>query len=189
MLEPLVIPAVNRLLARNAWALETLRGHAGKQLALNVPPLTLRFTVSELGDLTAATREDDDATLTLTPALLLRFAARDENAWKDVKVSGDTALASAIDYVRRNLEWDFEEDLSFVFGDIAAHRMANGIRAFEAWGRNAASGLGRAVAEYATHEQPVVASAEALEMFARDVDELRGALDAVEKRIERLKRR
>src|SRR2546430_11066708 len=38
----------------------------------------------------------------------------------------------------RSLIWDFEEDLSRVFGDVVAHRLASGGKAVAAWQRDAA---------------------------------------------------
>lgn len=189
MLEPLLAPAVNRLLRRNSWALASLQPHAGKTLAIAAAPLLLRFTIAPAGELEPAKSESPaDATITVTPSLLLRLGARDEAAWKEVVVSGDVELAGVVDYLRRHLVWDYEEDLSRIVGDIAAHRMANGFRALDRWGRAAAVDLGRAVAEYAAYENPVIASREALREFVHDVDELRDAAERLEKRVEILKR-
>jgi ubiquinone biosynthesis protein UbiJ len=118
---------------------------------------------------------------------VLRLAAREETAWSDAQVSGDVELAAAIDYVRRNLEWDFEEDLSRVVGDIAAHRMANAARQLERWGREAALSLARAAAEYSTYESPLVAATQSVDEFIRAVDDVRDQVERLEKRLELLK--
>jgi ubiquinone biosynthesis protein UbiJ len=188
MFEPLALPVLNRLLRANTWALERLRVHAGKTALLECPPLALRLTVLDDGQVApAAAASTADVTVRATPPLLLRLAARDETAWSDAEVSGDVELAAAIDYVRRNLEWDFEEDLSRVVGDVAAHRMANAARQLERWGREAALSLGRAVAEYSTYESPLVAAAPSVDEFIRGVDEVRDQVERLEKRLELLK--
>lgn len=125
-------------------------------------------------------------TLKLTPGLMLRFAARDEAAWKEVEVAGDTDFAAAINHLARNLRWDVEEDLSRVFGDIAAHRMAETGRTFQRWGEQTAENLGRSFAEYWTEEQPLIASAREVEEFNRAVDALRDNVARLEKRLEYL---
>ena len=184
MVEPLALPVLNRLLRTNGWALDALRAHAGKTLLVDCPPFALRLTISPTGELEPAARDAVPATtLTITPALLLRLAAREESASLEVAASGDLELARTVDHVRRHLEWDYEEDLSRLFGDVAAHRIAEGIRGFDRWGRNAALDLGRAFAEYAAHEAPLVASAEGLHEFAREVDEVRAAVDRLESRV------
>ena len=189
MLETLFAPVVNRLLRSNNWALDTLHPHAGKVVVVSCPPTTLRLIVLESGEIAAApSAVDPAATISLTPGLLLRAAARDSSAWANAQVSGDVEFAAAIDYVRRNIRWDYEEDLSRVFGDIAAHRMANAARELDRWGRESAMNLAQAAAEYATYEQPLLASAHAIEAFVREVDVLRDDAARLEKRIALLQR-
>ena len=45
-----------------------------------------------------------------------------------VKIEGDVQLAAELGWLAENLRWDFEEDLSRVVGDIAAHAMADAAR-------------------------------------------------------------
>ncbi|HET7158516.1 MAG TPA: SCP2 sterol-binding domain-containing protein [Burkholderiales bacterium] len=190
MFEPLALPALNRLLRRNSWALDSLRPHAGKTAWVNCAPFTGRFTILETGELTPALPHAlADVTITVTPGLLLRTALRDETAWSAAKIEGDVELAAAINHVRRNLVWDYEEDLSRVFGDVAAHRMAAAAQQFELWGRNTLTHLGQAAAEYATFEQPVLAHRHAVDDFNRAVDRVRDDVARLEKRIEFLKPR
>jgi ubiquinone biosynthesis protein UbiJ len=188
MLETLISPVVNRLLRSNSWALDTLRPHAGKVVVVSCPPTTLRLAVLDSGEVGAANSEAPPATvIDVTPGLLLRMAARDPTAWTAARVSGDVELAAAIDYVRRNLRWDYEEDLSRVFGDIAAHRMGNAARGFDRWARESTLNLAQAAAEYAMYEQPLLASRAAVDEFNRDVDVLRDDAARLEKRLSLLK--
>lgn len=189
MFEPIAVPAINRLLRANTWALEKLVPHAGKTALLRCPPFELRYTVLDTGEVSAAVRDTaPDVTIAVTPGALLRLAARDESAWNAAQVSGDVDFAAAIDYVRRNLEWDYEEDLSRVFGDVAAHRLGAAVRELDRWGRAAALNLGQAFAEYSVYERPLLASRRAVEEFNREVDEVRDHAARLEKRIELLRR-
>jgi ubiquinone biosynthesis protein UbiJ len=190
MLEPLATPVINRLLRANTWALDRLRAHAGKTAALVSPPVELRLTVLESGEVAAAPRDGAaNVTITAPAGVLLRLAARDESAWTAAEVSGDLEFAAAIDYVRRNLTWDYEEDLSRVFGDVAAHRMAGAVREIDRWGRATARNLAESFLEYATYEQPVLAAATELDAFNREVDDVRDHAARLEKRIELIQRR
>lgn len=153
-------------------------------------PFAIALTVLESGEVAAAGADAvPAATVRLGPGLLLRLAARDESAWREIDITGDTDFASALHHVARNLRWDVEEDLSRVFGDIAAHRMAETGRTFQRWGAQAAENTARAFAEYWTEEQPLIAGARDLEEFGRAVDQLRDDTARLEKRIERLSRR
>lgn len=191
MLETLTLPAINRLLRSNSWAPEKLRPHAGKTVLLTCPPgPPYRVTITIDGDLAAALPEAiPHVTIELTPGLLMRAAARDERAWRDARVSGDAELAAAIDYVRNNLAWDYEESLSRIFGDVAAHRLAGAARDLDRWGRGTLANLAQAAAEYATYESPLLASAGELERWSRDVDTVRDDAARLEKRIAILAKR
>jgi ubiquinone biosynthesis protein UbiJ len=187
MFEPLAIPPLNRLLRSNAWALERLQPHAGKTALFSCPPWEVRVAVSETGELALADPEAaPDVVIMTTPGLLLRVVSGDDAAWGEAKLEGDIQLAGAIDYVRRNLGWDYEETLSRFLGDIAAHRIAGAVHVADRWRRTAGLNFARGVAEYATHENPQIASAEAVSEFNAEVDRTRDDVDRLEKRIELL---
>ncbi len=124
--------------------------------------------------------------ITLTPGVALRLLATDADAWQKVDVAGDTALAREILYIAQNLRWDVEEDLSRVFGDIAAHRMVKAAAEVKRWQRDSAENLARAAAAYWTEERPLIAARQDVERFVRDVDNLRDDVARLEKRIQQL---
>lgn len=185
MLDPAATAFINHLLRGASWARDELRRFSGKTARFEVMPLALSLTVLESGEVAlAAAAAAPAVTIRLTPGLLLRFAVRDETAWREVGIAGDTEFASAINHLVRNLRWDVEEDLSRAFGDIAAHRMAESGRTFRRWGEQALLNTGRSFAEYWTEERPLIASAHDLDDFNRAVDELRDDVARLEKRIE-----
>jgi ubiquinone biosynthesis protein UbiJ len=181
---------INHLLRSASWARDALRRHAGKTARFELIPLAVALTVLESGEVVpAAAHAAPDATVKLGPGVMLRLAARDESAWREISITGDTDFASAIHHVARNLRWDVEEDLSRIFGDIAAHRMAETGRAFQRWSGQAAENTARAFSEYWTEEQPLIAGARDLEEFGRAVDQLRDDAARLEKRVEQLARK
>lgn len=178
---------INHLLRSASWARDALARHAGKTVRFEVFPFAVALTVLDSGEVAPAGADAAPAaTVKLVPGLMLRLAASDESAWREIDITGDTDFASAIHHVTRNLRWDVEEDLSRVFGDIAAHRMAETGRTFQRWGEQAVENTGRAFAEYWTEEQPLIAGARDLEEFGRAVDQLRDDAARLEKRIEQL---
>ena len=182
--------AVNHLLRSASWARDALRRHAGKSARFELIPFVVALTILERGEVAPAAADAvPAATVKLGPGLMLRIAARDESAWREVDITGDTDLATVIHHVARNLRWDVEEDLARVFGDVVAHRMAESGRTLQRWGRQAADNTLRSFAEYWTEEQPLIAAARDLEEFSRAVDELRDDAARLEKRIERLGRK
>lgn len=181
----LVAGFINHLLRGASWARDGLKPFAGRTARIEALPFAFALTVVENGEITAAAVSvTPNVTLRLTPGLLVRLAARDENAWREIDMAGDADFASAIHYVARNLRWDVEEDLSRVFGDIAAHRMAETGKTIRRWGEQAADNTARSFAEYWTEEQPLIAARRDLDEFGRAVDQLRDDTARLEKRIE-----
>ena len=187
MIESVAAASINHLLRGSSWAREALVSHAGKTARFEVPPLVVALTVLPGGEVREASVDTEAAvTARLTPGLLLRLAARDENAWRDVEVIGDAEFAMAINQLVRQLRWDVEEDLSRFFGDVAAHRMVDTGRSFRRWGQSTVQHVGRSMADYWTEEDPLIASASDLSQFHQSVDAVRDDVARFEKRLENL---
>ena len=182
----LYLPPINRLLRQNSWAMERLRPFAAKIVRVDCFPVTMLLGITETGEAATAPDITPDVTIRLSPVVMLRLAARDASAWNDIAVEGDAQLAAALNHVARNIRWDVEEDLSRVFGDIAAHRMVETGRKLDQWGRQGTDNLARSFAEYWTEEQPLIAGRADVEQFNREVDALRDDVARLEKRIEQL---
>ena len=160
----------NALLARETWARERLAPFAGQGFQLHLPlaaPFTL--VVAPGGRLEPG---DAPAAAIVTPG----------------GITGDSALADELRYLRRHLRPDVEEELSRFVGDIAAHRIVSTARALDGWARDAVTRTAQGAAEYWTEESPLLASRVKVEGFVRDVNALREAVDRIEQRIERLER-
>ena len=189
LIESAAQAVVNRLLRNETWARARLQPFAGRVVSVACFPFLTRLAVTHTGEFgPAPAAADADTRITLTPGVLMRLAARDETAWTEAQVEGDTALAAAVQYLARNLRWDFEEDLSRVFGDVAGVRMASSIRSATAWPVEAAANLAQSLTEYWTEEQPAIARRDDVEAYCGDVDVARDDVERLEKRIERLER-
>ena len=189
MFDSAAAAAINYVLRGAAWARDELARHAGKTARFDLVPFVFSVTVLDSGEVAPAAGATPAVTCVLTPGLMLRLAARDESAWKEVDVAGDTDFAATVHQLARHLRWDVEEDLSRIFGDIAAHRMAETGRAFLRWGERSFENTARSFAEYWTEEQPLVASARAVKELVGDVDALRDDVARLEKRVENLSNR
>lgn len=182
------LAGVNHLLVAHSWATEKLRRHAGRRVILRIPPFEARFVIESSGLLAGAFGEEPfDATLILPPGALAKHFASGSADTGDLETEGDSGLAVDVANVLRGLRWDAEEDLSLVFGDIAAHRLVSFGKAFLSWKTRAALSLGQSLAEYWTEEKPLLAKTTDIQRFTAEVDEVRDAVERLEKRIERLK--
>jgi ubiquinone biosynthesis protein UbiJ len=198
---PPVTAAINHLLRSASWACERLKPFCGKTVQFTLAPFSVVLAIRENGevsdaaagprDTTAGFASNEsarpcDAAFTLTPGVALRVLASDQNAWRDVQMSGDTELAREILFVAQNLRWDAEEDLSRVFGDIIAHRMVQAASDLKHWRQQATDSIARSAVAYWTDEQPLIATRHDVERFVGEVDALRDDVARLEKRIEQL---
>jgi len=182
-----VIAFVNHLLDAEPWAREKLAPFAGKRVRVKALPLPdLALAVSAEGKLEPAPELDPDLTVTLSPADLPRLIQGDDTILRSINFAGDAELAAALQYLAKHLRWEFEEDLSRVVGDVAAHRIAGTARDFVAWQKDAGQRLGENFAEYLTEEAGLLAPPAALARFGRDVADLVDALERLEKRLDRI---
>src|SRR5258707_6481312 len=158
MIERGDLAALNHLLQQQRWAPERLRAFAGQCVEFRCPPFPdLRLAITDGGLLDRAPAEAASALVVkLTPGALPFLLARDETARKQVEIEGSADLASAVDTLFRHLGWDFDADLSKLFGDIVAHRLAAGGRAFAAWASGAAPRLAENPAAYWTEGPPLL---------------------------------
>jgi ubiquinone biosynthesis protein UbiJ len=179
--------AVNHVLRSAPVALERLMKHAGRTVHVRVGPLETALTIQTTGEVVEAVPgASRDLDVRISPFLLPRLAMGEEAAFRDIEMAGDMELAQELSFLARNLDWDFEEDLSKAVGDIAAHRIAGAVRAFRNGSRDAVSRLAQGAAEYWTEESPLIASRVKVEDFMSEVSHLRDAIERLEKRVEKL---
>jgi len=190
MLNRASLHGINHVLAQHAWARRSLAAHAGRVIEFRLPPLPdLRMAVAADGQVVEAANEiTPDLTVNIKPSALPYLLMRDEAIMREVEITGSADLAQVVQQLFRELEWDFEEELSRVFGDIAAHRMAGAARDLMTWQRTAGLRLAQNFADYWTEEDPLIARREDVAQFSRDVEELRDDIERLEKRIEKLQR-
>ena len=101
-------------------------------------------------------------------------------------ISGATPLADEVRYLARHLRWDAEEELSRIVGDVAAHRLADGVRAFIGWQRDSAIRIGEALVDYAVQERGALVRRTELGQLAGDIERFAQALEALENRVSHL---
>lgn len=182
--------AINHLLAQAQWARDALRPHAGRAVRIVVAPVTLDLFVTATGEVAEASEDSEpDLTICLSPFTALRLGTGDESVRADVRVEGDDEFARAVWHVATNLRWDAEEDLSRVFGDIVAHRLADGARRGVAAGRDSVGRAGLALGEYLTEEGTLSPPRQQIAAFAADVDAARERADRLEARLRALEAR
>lgn len=185
MLEQPIIAALNHVIARTAWAQQKLAPFAGREAVLAMPPFRLQLRVNE-GGLFAAGTGEADVEITLPASTPLTALQGTDKVMRNARINGSVEFADTLGFVLRNLSWDFEEDLSRVVGDIAAHRIAESLRTLTAWQKQAVQNLAENAAEYLRDEKRVLPSPQEIVVFSQEVDRLRDDLARLEKRLQKL---
>lgn len=190
MLASVAIAPLNHLLRGENWARRRLQLHAGKTARFRLPPFPdLALTIQASGEVSAAaTGALDDATLTLIPGLLPRLLAHDEDAYREVRISGDSEFAEDILLIGKSLHWDVEQDISGVMGDILAHRVVKAGESLMHWQAETARNLWQTLAEYLTEEQPLLAKSMDMHELIHEINALRSHAASLEMRVDALDR-
>lgn len=134
-----------------------------------------------------------DVTVSGAPFSLARFFtgldAEQAAVPADVAVSGDPRLMQRLRGLARRAWIDWEEPLSGLLGDAAAHEAGRGVRGLARWGRAAAHTLLEDIGEYLREERRATPARTEVGIFVGRVDDLRDDVERLEKRIARLERR
>jgi ubiquinone biosynthesis protein UbiJ len=188
LLSHLAAAPVNHVLRAETWALRRLQAFVGRTARFEVPPAAVVFTVVEGGEVLGAPPETPaDVTFRCTPPVALRIFCGDEQAYRQVEVTGDAEFAQAVQYVVHNARWDAEEDLSRIIGDVAAHRVSRAAQGLLRAQARAAASLVRNIRDYLVEERPLIARRSDVQAFVRSVDELRDDAERIAQRIARLR--
>jgi ubiquinone biosynthesis protein UbiJ len=182
VIENLVLGALNHLLGQAEWARRQLQAFAGRQARFDMPPWQLAFSVSAEGLFEPVGEGEIDVTVALpaeTPLLALQGIDR---AMAEAHVTGNAEFATALSFVLKNLRWDAEEDLSKVFGDIAARRVVGAVSAMTAWQRQAGRNLAENLAEYLGEESALLVPRRELASLHEELADFNTQIERLEAR-------
>jgi len=105
----------------------------------------------------------------------------------EVTIRGDVETGQGFKRLLDELDIDWEEQLARYTGDIAAHKLADLVRATTAWGQQALGILGQDASEYFQQEGQDLPVPAAVRQFMHEVDELRDDTARLEARLTRLR--
>lgn len=191
MLAPLQA-SLNRNIGMSTPAREHARELDGRRVVIQSPQIGLDLSFSfeeELVQLSTDSAEGADCVIKGSPLTLLRLAGNaPEAAFRDgsAQIEGDALTGQTFQRFLKFARPDWEEELSRVVGDTAAHQLMRGFSGFAAWGRRSAETMAMNTAEYLQEESRDLPSSAEAQHFMEDVDHIREDADRLEARLRKL---
>lgn len=185
--------AVNQVLGLDQHAKQQFQQLAGKVLAVEFTdlPLSLFFVPTE-DELQIFSYFDGvvDTRLRGTSIQMMFMGGIEkpgDSLFKgSVDIEGDTELGQRFQEILRNFEFDWEEHLSHVLGDVAAHKLGNAVRGGLQWVSQAVQSVQTNFSEYLQYESDSLPARFEVDGFAQDVDVLRNDVERLSARMQRL---
>ena len=190
MLKPFISQFLQHITNQNNWSRKHLMPFAGKVVQFNVVPIRAKFIILEDGSLgVPPDHAIADAIVHIPPSLALRLMASDDSAKMQIKIDGDTQLASEVSKVLQYIRWDIEDDLSKAVGDIPANKFISFAKESTQVLKKQSINLAEMLKEYWQEEKPVLAKQWQINQVNANVDNLRSDVNRLEKRLNKLKNR
>lgn len=190
--DPLLAPLrdlLNRQIDRTPAARTAADDLEGRTLAIRLRNTGLVLYLGIADERLELARHPDgepDAILETTPFGLAELA-RGRAAGGQLAMTGDPVVAQHFEQLLRETRPDWEEELSRIVGDVAAHQVGELVRSLLGFGKRAADSLSRDTAEYLREERRELAAPAEIEAFISGVDRLAAEVSELASRIARLR--
>jgi ubiquinone biosynthesis protein UbiJ len=185
--------AINQYLQLDPEAVANLAHLQDRIIAIHLRDLdlTLYFIPTDKGlQLMGQYEGEADATISGTSMAMLRMGLggnKEKILFSgDVEIAGDTELGHRFKNILDKMDIDWEEHLSRIIGDVAAHQLGRVARSASQWMQKAFDTLTLDTSEYLQEELRMVSTNAEIEEFNREVDTLRTDVDRMEARVKRL---
>jgi ubiquinone biosynthesis protein UbiJ len=105
-----------------------------------------------------------------------------------VDIQGDTDTGEQFQDILSAVDWDWEEQLSRITGDVLAHQAGKLARKATLFIKNSRSTLQQDISEYLQEEVRLLPARIEVGYFLEEVDQLRADVDRLSARVDRLSR-
>ncbi len=183
---------LNRYIRLDPTALRRLAPLHGKLIRLHIRGVEVDLYLIPAPDgiqLYSQFDGEPDCTLSGAPLAFARLVGgerADQLFAGAVEIRGDSETGQRFGDVLADLDIDWEEQVSRLTGDVAAHQIGAGARAAGRWGRQAIDTLPADLAEYLQEEARLLPTRIEIEELACAVDLLRDDVERLAARIQRL---
>lgn len=191
MFPKLLEQLVNGYLRLDPEGCEQFSTLTGKGVAIELQGLGTYYIFPEANGLRLETSHATlvDVTISGSPLALLKLLqSQGYPLPSGVQITGDLEVAQAFQNKIKNMDIDWEEQLSHFAGDVIAHSVGNMVRSVIHWGKEAISSVRQTTTEYIQEEIRHLPPRQEIKDFMRDVDIIRNDLERLEARIKRLEK-
>jgi ubiquinone biosynthesis protein UbiJ len=166
---------------------------SGKVIAINLQPFN-QLTYLQVHDnglqLLEEFQGEADTTLSGSP-IAFGLMGLSKNPMRslfsgEIEISGDSHTGRQFQKLFKHLNIDWEEQLSKVTGDVAAHKISNQLKSVQAWASESAETFNLNSGEYLQEETRDLPAKPEVEQFFDKVDQLRADSDRLQARLNRL---
>ncbi len=189
--EPLFEPLstlLNRQVERSTPARDAIAELEGCTLGIRLKntALSLFLAVREgRVEISRSYDEVPDVVLETTPLGLAEMAQGTLSGGR-MAMTGDPVVAQHFQILLQHTRPDWEEELSRVFGDVAAHHVGNVVRGLLDFGQRAAESLSRSTAEFVQEERRDIAAPSEIADFREKVEAVAARVAELASRVDRL---
>jgi len=175
----------NHLFQQNEWLKKDLIKHRLKSILFNVGPIHYALIVNDSGLPEYRDRIDKyDAEIKLSISSAIELMRGNKKA--DIEIKGDIEFATVMSNLLRDVEWDYEDDLSEIIGDIPAYHLVKFGKKVVTTTKETSFNIADTFKEYWLEEKPLIAKKRLVEQFNNEVDRLRFDVDRLELRLKKL---
>lgn len=185
--------AFNRLLSLDPEAAQQLAAMEGRLICLQLEGLNIRlFIFPDAEDVMILDDFDGEADTTIsgTPIALIKLGLSSDSQSEmfagDVTITGDLKLGRQFNQLFASLDLDWEEQLSKITGDMAAHTLGNISRSLFSWNNRNTNSMKMNMGEYLQEEIRYIPSQNEVDGFMQDVNALRNDVSRLEARLKKI---
>lgn len=190
MFLPTLNKVMNAYLALDPDSEKRLSKLQGKVIAIELKPLNITFQCAFTANDVNLMMDDTlipNTTIRGTPIQMLSMMITKNNRQQffadDVVIEGDAELGQQVIQLFDDMQIDWEEHLSQLFGDATAHHTGRLVEKTSSWLKDTIDSFSQNINEYLQEEAAWLPSREALQDLFQDIDTLRMDIDRLEARV------
>lgn len=170
---------------QNEWVKKDFSKHTSKSILFIIGPIHYALRINEDGMPEYKEYIDNyDAEIRLSLSSALELMRNNKKT--NIEIKGDIDFATVISSVLKDIEWDYEDDLSELIGDIPAyHLIKQGKKVIKAT-KETTFNVADTFKEYWLEEKPLIAKKRLVDQFIKEVDTLRFDVDRLDQRLQKL---